>query len=65
MKGIDFLLRFMLFSIGPLILELTMVAIIFATLFGFAYMAVVLITIALYVAFTCASPNGAWRSAAR
>ncbi len=51
-KGVDFLLRFMLFSIGPLILELAMVAVIFATLFGFSYMAVVVVVITLYVMFT-------------
>ncbi len=51
-KGVDFLLRFMLFSIGPLILELAMVSVIFAVVFGWAYMAVVVLTIALYVAFT-------------
>lgn len=51
-KGVDFLLRFMLFSIGPLILELAMVAVIFATLFGISYMLVVVIVISLYVAFT-------------
>jgi ATP-binding cassette, subfamily B, heavy metal transporter len=51
-KGVDFLLRFMLFSIGPLILELGMVAVIFATLFGFEYMAVVVVVITLYVWFT-------------
>jgi len=51
-KGVDFLLRFMLFSIGPLILELSMVAVIFAVLFGWQYMAVVVLTITLYVAFT-------------
>lgn len=51
-KGVDFLLRFMLFSIGPLILELAMVAVIFATLFGFSYMAVVVVVITLYVVFT-------------
>jgi ATP-binding cassette, subfamily B, heavy metal transporter len=51
-KGVDFLLRFMLFSIGPLILELTMVAVIFALVFGWQYSAVVIVTIALYVAFT-------------
>ncbi len=51
-KGVDFLLRFMLFSIGPLILELTMVSAIFALYFGWQYMAVVLITITIYVAFT-------------
>ena len=51
-KGVDFLLRFMLFSIGPLILELTMVSVIFAVVFGWQYMAVVVVTIALYVTFT-------------
>ena len=51
-KGVDFLLRFMLLSIGPLILELTMVSVIFATYFGWQYMAVVLCTITLYVVFT-------------
>ncbi|MCE6953203.1 ABC transporter ATP-binding protein/permease [Cereibacter sphaeroides] len=51
-KGVDFLLRFMLFSIGPLFLELSMVAIIFAVVFGWEYMAVVVTTIALYVTFT-------------
>lgn len=51
-KGVDFLLRFMLLSIGPLILELTMVSIIFATVFGLSYSAVVIVVISLYVAFT-------------
>jgi len=51
-KGVDFLLRFMLLSIGPLILELTMVAVIFALVFGWQYAAVVVGTIALYVTFT-------------
>jgi ATP-binding cassette subfamily B protein len=51
-KGVDFLLRFMLFSVGPLILELTMVSALFAVLFGWQYMAVVVVTIAIYVAFT-------------
>ena len=51
-KGVDFLLRFMLFSIGPLILELSMVSIIFALVFGWQYAAVVVVTITLYVTFT-------------
>ncbi len=51
-KGVDFLLRFMLFSIGPLILELTMVSILFAWLFGIEYMFVVVATIAIYVTWT-------------
>ena len=51
-KGVDFLLRFMLFSIGPLVIELTLVSVIFAVWFGWTYAAVVVVTIALYVAFT-------------
>lgn len=51
-KGVDFLLRFMLLSIGPLILELSMVSVLFAFLFGWQYMAVVVVTITLYVTFT-------------
>ncbi|MEI6099891.1 MAG: ABC transporter ATP-binding protein/permease, partial [Alphaproteobacteria bacterium] len=51
-KGVDFLLRFMLFSIIPLILELTMVSVIFAVYFGWYYMVVVIATITLYVAYT-------------
>ncbi len=51
-KGVDFLLRFMLFSIGPLILELSMVSVIFAVVFGWQYAVVVIATITLYVTFT-------------
>jgi ATP-binding cassette, subfamily B, heavy metal transporter len=51
-KGVDFLLRFMLLSIGPLILELTLVSIIFAFYFGLTYAAVVVATIAIYVTYT-------------
>lgn len=58
-KGVDFLLRFMLFSIGPLILELAMVAVIFATVFGMSYMLVVVGVITLYVWFTLAVTE--WR----
>lgn len=51
-KGVEFLLRFMLFSVGPLILELTLVAIIFAVVFDWRYAAVVIVTIAAYIKFT-------------
>lgn len=51
-KGVEFLLRFMLLSIGPLILELTMVTVIFALMFDWRYAVVVVVTIALYVTFT-------------
>ena len=51
-KGVDFLLRFLLFSIVPLALELAMVAAIFFFVFDVWYLLVVAVTIALYVWFT-------------
>ena len=51
-KGVDFLLRFLLFSIGPLVLELLMIAIVLWTLFDFWYLAVVVAVITAYTAFT-------------
>jgi len=51
-KGIDFLLRFLLFSIGPLFLELLMIGVILTVLFDWTYLAVVAVTIGLYVWFT-------------
>ncbi len=51
-KGVEFLLRFMLFSIGPLILELSLISIILFVYFDASYLLVVAATIALYVAFT-------------
>ncbi len=58
-KGVDFLLRFMLFSIGPLILELLLVGIILTVLFDAWYLLIVAVTIALYVWFTFAVTE--WR----
>ena len=51
-KGVEFLLRFMLFSIGPLILELLMIAVVLYFVFDAWYLAVVAGTIAIYVWFT-------------
>ena len=51
-KGVDFLLRFLLFSIGPLILELALVTLIFGLAFGLSYAVVVAVTITLYIIFT-------------
>lgn len=62
-KGVDFLLRFMLFSVGPLILELSMVAILFAVLFDWRYAAIVVVTIWAYVTFTFKVTE--WRVAIR
>ncbi|MGR3717267.1 MAG: ABCB family ABC transporter ATP-binding protein/permease [Thermohalobaculum sp.] len=51
-KAIDFLLRFLVFSIVPLFFELMIVAVIFWVEFGVWYFVVLLITIVAYVAFT-------------
>ena len=51
-KGLDFLLRFMLFAVGPLILELLMISVILLTVLDFRYFAIVVGTIIIYVIFT-------------
>lgn len=51
-KGVDFLLRFLLFSIGPLVLELAMISAILFFVFDVWYLVIVLVTISAYVAFT-------------
>ena len=51
-KGVEFLLRFLLFSIGPLIIELFLVGIVLWAAFDFWYLAVVMAVIGAYVAFT-------------
>jgi ABC-type transport system involved in Fe-S cluster assembly fused permease/ATPase subunit len=51
-KGVDFLLRFLLFSIGPLFLELMLVAGVLFYLFDVWYLVVVVGVVSVYVAFT-------------
>ncbi|UWP99490.1 ABCB family ABC transporter ATP-binding protein/permease [Aliiroseovarius crassostreae] len=51
-KGVEFLLRFLLFSMGPLILELAMVAAILFFVFDVWYLVAVVVTIWAYVTFT-------------
>ncbi len=51
-KGVEFLLRFLLFSIFPLMLQLLMIAVIFFWLFDLWYLVTVVVTIGLYVWFT-------------
>ena len=58
-KGVEFLLRFLLFSIGPLILELLLIGIVLTILFDIWYLVVVAVTIGLYVWFTFAVTE--WR----
>lgn len=51
-KGVEFLLRFLLFSMGPLILELILIAAILFFVFDVWYLVVVVVTIWAYVTFT-------------
>ena len=51
-KGVDFLLRFILFNIGPLILELLLISLILIFVFDVWYLAVVVGIVTLYVVFT-------------
>ena len=58
-KGVEFLLRFLLFSVGPLILQLIMIAGVLFFTFDVWYLVVVVVTIGLYVWFTFAVTE--WR----
>ncbi|MEM8776307.1 MAG: ABC transporter ATP-binding protein/permease [Pseudomonadota bacterium] len=51
-KGVDFLLRFLLFSIGPLMLELLMIGAVLVWLFDVRYMVVVMTVVTAYIIFT-------------
>jgi len=51
-KGVEFLLRFLVFSIGPLFLELLFVCILIIYKFEINYLAIILITIFAYAVFT-------------
>ena len=51
-KGLEFLLRFLLFSIGPLVLELLIIAGIMFFWFDYSYLSVIIIMISAYVWFT-------------
>lgn len=58
-RGINFVLDFMLFNIIPTIFEILLVAAILWKMFSFAFAAVTLGTIGIYIAFTLAFTN--WR----
>ena len=51
-KGLEFLLRFLLFSVGPLVLELFIIACIMLFWFDYLYLAVIIVMIAAYIWFT-------------
>ena len=58
-RGIEFLLRFVLFSIGPLILEFIFVCILMIYKFDEIFLLIILATIFVYVLFTIVVTN--WR----
>jgi len=58
-KGVEFLLRFLLFSVGPLIVQLLLIAGVLFVTFDVWYLVVVVVTIGLYVWFTFAVTE--WR----
>ena len=62
-KGVEFLLRFSLFSIFPTIIELVLVCGIFAYLFGASYALVTLVMVVLYTWFTFSLTE--WRTRIR
>ena len=51
-KGIDFLLRYVLFNVVPTFIELLLVIGILLTLYGYQYALITLITISIYVLLT-------------
>ncbi|MGF1553513.1 MAG: ABCB family ABC transporter ATP-binding protein/permease [Paracoccaceae bacterium] len=51
-KAIDFLLRYLVFNIVPLMVELLIVALIFLGNYGWEYFAALVATVVAYVAFT-------------
>ena len=51
-KGLEFLLRFLLFSVGPLVLELLIIAGIMFFWFDYLYLTVIIVMIAAYIWFT-------------
>ena len=51
-KGVSFLLRFLLFSIGPLMLQLALISAALATFFDIRYLIVIAVAVVAYVWFT-------------
>ncbi|MBS4096977.1 MAG: ABC transporter ATP-binding protein/permease [Sulfuricella sp.] len=58
-RGIGFLLNFMLFNIMPTLVEIFLVTAILATRYNWRFLAVVLVTLVIYVVFTLAITE--WR----
>jgi ATP-binding cassette subfamily B protein len=59
-SGISFLMRFMVFNIGPTLLEIIMVVGILFFKYGFDFAAVILVSVVLYVFFSVRATD--WRT---
>lgn len=59
-SGISFLMRFMIFNIGPTLLEISMVVGILFYNYGFTFAAIILISVVLYVTFSVRATD--WRT---
>jgi ATP-binding cassette subfamily B protein len=59
-SGVSFLMRFMVFNIVPILLEITFVVFIFLSQYGVEFALVTLIAIVLYIAFTAVATE--WRT---
>ncbi len=62
-KGIEFLLRFTVFEILPVLVELITVGIVLWVTFGFRYSAITILTVIIYIVFTIKVTE--WRIAIR
>ena len=62
-KGVEFLLRFLIFSIVPLVFELILVSVILLQRFGVEYVLVVIISISIFIFFTFRTTE--WRDEIR
>ncbi|MDC0587216.1 ABC transporter ATP-binding protein/permease [bacterium] len=51
-KGIDFLLRYVLFNVVPTFIELIMVIVILLSLYGYEYALITFVTISIYIVLT-------------
>lgn len=58
-KGIETIVRFSMLNTAPAIIEFFVVGVVFATMFGVSYLAVVVLTVVLYIWFTIRASN--WR----
>lgn len=59
-SGISFLMRFMIFNIGPTLLEISMVVGILFYNYGFTFAAIILVSVVLYVTFSVRATD--WRT---